>query len=48
MQLLRDSGPTQAEVGDRLGLATNTVKVHCHRVDTEVADANRLLDLVGT
>lgn len=48
VQVLRNAGLTQAEVGDRLGLATNTVKVHCHRIDTKVTNAKRLLDLVET
>lgn len=48
VQLLRNAGLTQAEIGNRLGLATNTVKVHCHRIDTKVTNANRLLDLVET
>ena len=48
VQVLRTAGLTQMEVGDRLGMATNTVKVHCHRIDTKVANANRLLDLVET
>lgn len=46
VQVLRDIGLTQAEVGDRLGLATNTVKVHCHRIDTKVENARRLLAAV--
>lgn len=48
VQVLRDGGLTQAEIGDRLGLATNTVKVHCHRIDTKVENARRLLDVVGS
>ena len=48
VQVLRDAGLTQAEVGDRLGLATNTVKVHCHRIDAKVENARRLLDVVGS
>jgi DNA-binding CsgD family transcriptional regulator len=47
VQVLRNSGLTQREVGERLGMATNTVKVHCHRVDTKVENAKRLLALVG-
>jgi DNA-binding CsgD family transcriptional regulator len=43
VQVLRDAGLTQAAVGERLGIATNTVKVHCHRIDEKVADARRLL-----
>lgn len=46
VQVLREGGLTQAEVGDRLGLATNTVKVHCHRIDAKVENARRLLDVV--
>jgi DNA-binding CsgD family transcriptional regulator len=48
VHVLREAGLTQAEIGDRLGMATNTVKVHCHRVDTKVENAARLLGLVGT
>ncbi|WP_458208738.1 LuxR C-terminal-related transcriptional regulator [Haladaptatus sp. NG-SE-30] len=46
VQVLRNAGLTQTEIGNRLGMATNTVKVHCHRIDTKVANANLLLDLV--
>lgn len=46
VKALRDRGLTQREVGDRLGMATNTVKVHCHRIDAKVEDAKRLLELV--
>jgi len=46
VQVLRDAGYTQREVGDRLGMATNTVKVHCHRIDAKVEDAKRLVGLV--
>ena len=46
VQVLRDRGLTQREVGERLGMATNTVKVHCHRIDAKVEDARRLLELV--
>jgi DNA-binding CsgD family transcriptional regulator len=46
VQVLRNTGLTQAEIGDRLGMATNTVKVHCHRVDTKVTNAKQLLSLV--
>jgi DNA-binding CsgD family transcriptional regulator len=48
VQVLRNRGLTQREIGEKLGMATNTVKVHCHRVDTKVGNAKRLLDLVGT
>lgn len=47
VQVLRNRGLTQREIGERLGMATNTVKVHCHRVDTKVENAQRLLELVG-
>jgi DNA-binding CsgD family transcriptional regulator len=46
VQVLRNAGLTQAEIGDRLGMATNTVKVHCHRVDAKVTSAKQLLSLV--
>jgi DNA-binding NarL/FixJ family response regulator len=46
VQVLRSAGLTQAEIGDRLGMATNTVKVHCHRIDTKVTNAKQLLSLV--
>ena len=46
VQVLRDAGYTQREVGERLGMATNTVKVHCHRIDTKVENAKRLIELV--
>lgn len=46
IQVLRDAGLTQSEIGDRLGLATNTVKVHRHRIDTKVENARQLLGLV--
>lgn len=48
VHVLRDAGLTQGEIGDRLGMATNTVKVHCHRIDTKVEKAERLLGLVDT
>lgn len=48
VQVLRKSGLTQAAIGERLGMATNTVKVHCHRIDTKVSSAARLLSLVDT
>jgi DNA-binding CsgD family transcriptional regulator len=48
VQILRNAGLTQAEIGDRLGVATNTVKVHCHRIDTKVANAKQLVALVET
>lgn len=48
VQVLREAGLTQAAISDRLGVATNTVKVHCHRIDTKVENAERLLDLVAT
>jgi|GEM_PF-2455287 len=47
VQVLRNRGLTQREIGETLGMATNTVKVHCHRVDTKVENATRLLELVG-
>lgn len=46
VQVLRDAGYTQREVGERLGMATNTVKVHCHRIDAKVENAKRLIELV--
>jgi DNA-binding CsgD family transcriptional regulator len=46
VQVLREAGYTQREVGERLGMATNTVKVHCHRIDAKVDDAKRLIELV--
>jgi DNA-binding CsgD family transcriptional regulator len=46
VQVLRGRGVTQAAIGDRLGMATNTVKVHCHRVDTKCEHARQLLALV--
>lgn len=48
VQTLRDRGHTQQAIADNLGIATNTVKVHCHRIDQKVSAANRLLDLVET
>jgi len=47
VQVLRNRGLTQRKIGEKLGMATNTVKVHCHRVDTKVENAERLLELVG-
>jgi DNA-binding NarL/FixJ family response regulator len=47
VQVLRDAGLTQAEIGDRLGIATNTVKVHCHRIDTKVENARLLVASVS-
>jgi DNA-binding CsgD family transcriptional regulator len=46
VQVLRDAGYTQREIGEKLGMATNTVKVHCHRIDAKVEDAKRLVELV--
>ncbi|MFC4550706.1 MULTISPECIES: hypothetical protein [Halorussus] len=37
---------TQAENADGLGIAKNTIEVHCHRIDAKVTDAKRLLELV--
>jgi DNA-binding CsgD family transcriptional regulator len=48
VQVLRNRGLTQRETGEKLGMATNTVKVHCHRVDRKVENARRLLELVDT
>jgi ATP/maltotriose-dependent transcriptional regulator MalT len=44
-QLVR-AGLSQRAVGERLGMATNTVKVHCHRIDAKVEEARRLVELV--
>lgn len=46
VQVLRSAGLTQTEIGEQLDMATNTVKVHCHRIDTKIANAKQLLDLV--
>ena len=46
VQVLRSAGLTQTEIGERLDMATNTVKVHCHRIDSKVDNAKQLLDLV--
>lgn len=46
VQTLRTHGHTQEEIGDALDIATNTVKVHCHRIDRKVSAATQLLDLV--
>jgi DNA-binding CsgD family transcriptional regulator len=47
VQVLRDRGLDNAAIADRLGIATNTAKVHAHRVDAKVENARRLLAVVG-
>ncbi len=47
VQVLRMAGRTQAEIGERLGLGTGTVKSHCHRIDTKIREATQLLELAG-
>ncbi|WP_323676356.1 LuxR C-terminal-related transcriptional regulator [Halorubellus sp. PRR65] len=46
VQVLHDTGLDYATIADRLRIAESTVKVHRHRIQEKVEQANRLLDAV--
>lgn len=46
IQTLRMRGDSHDRIGQKLGIATGTVKSHCDRIDTKIKQAKQLLELV--
>jgi len=46
IQALRMEGDSQERIGEKMGIATGTVKSHCDRIDRKIERARRLLELV--
>jgi len=45
VQTLRTKGDTQERIGQKIGIATGTVKSHCDRIDRKIDQARQLVTL---
>ena len=45
VQTLRTKGDTQERIGQKMGIATGTVKSYCSRIDRKIAQARQLVTL---